>query len=393
MTEMLSYVPADHPLNRVAPAVRSALIAAQKSLLGSEYKNAHELCARALDDLKLKLTPPSGQKQQSAEDFADRPFNELYDNFFALLVQADVPEDGAKLQAVAIAHRVHLHRAFTKPDPVLEDIKTKVASIVATFPRTAADIERGRNPGDVLDPYILAATQTLICGGDFTQAISATVAHKTLMIIEGLLGHLHEDVLGAMRGNVRAPEPRGENQELLSPDNPFPGADVVQPPLSTSIPVRFHQIKSKTGSAKGGDGKRLGDQLKLLQNTYSGEIFYDALIGNTLKGHRSRRGVEQAAPGVIVLVGEAAFKVLTRSNIGPELLLRVYQTAFRNVAAETGYQVEVMAADIVATFQKRAEQEGESFLQVILEDAVGGPPDEQDNRLYKGSKSRSKGVT
>jgi len=35
--------------------------------------------------------------------------------------------------------------------------------------------------------------------------IGATVGHKVLMMIEGLLGHLHEDVLGAMRGNVRVP--------------------------------------------------------------------------------------------------------------------------------------------------------------------------------------------
>ena len=42
-------------------------------------------------------------------------------------------------------------------------------------------------------------------------------------------------------GNVRAPEPRGKDQETLDPvTNPFPGADVVQPPLASGRPLRFH---------------------------------------------------------------------------------------------------------------------------------------------------------
>ena len=348
-----------------------------------EFRNAHDLCAKAFHDLRLSLEPPNEMLDRPAFTISDAQFNDLYPLFLQFLVKAGVPDEGARLQAVAIAHRIHLLRAFSEPDRVLKRIEAKVGEVVGTFPRTAADIERGRNPGDVLDPYILAATQTLLCGGDFTQAISATVAHKALMIIEGLLGHLHEDVVGDIRGNVRAPEPRGVNQEQLDFEaNPFPGADVLQPPRSASIPVRFHQIKSKTGSAKGGDGKRLGDQLKLLQNTYGGDIFYDALIGNTLRGHRSKRGVEQAAPGVVVLVGEAAFQELTYSRIGPELLLRVYQTAFRSVATETGYQVDAMAAGIFSTFQERAVKQGESFLQVILDDAVGGPIEQQDSRLF-----------
>ena len=102
-----------------------------------------------------------------------------------------------------------------------------------------------------MDPYILTATQTLLYAGNFRNAIRATVAHKSLMIIEGLMGHLHEDLIGEMRGNVRAPEPRGFNQELIDPhDNPFPGADIVQPPLHAEGRLRFHQVKSKTGSAK-----------------------------------------------------------------------------------------------------------------------------------------------
>ena len=117
-----------------------------------------------------------------------------------------------------------------------------------------------------------------------------------------------------------APEPRGVDQETLDPaTNPFPGADIVQPPLATGRPLRFHQVKSKTGSAKGGDGRRLGLQLRELTRLYGGEAYYDALIGNTLRGHRSMAGVLKAAPEVVVLVGEAAFRALTGSVAGPRL--------------------------------------------------------------------------
>ena len=202
------------------------------------------------------------------------------------------------------------------------------------------------------------------------------------MIIEGLLGHLHEDVIGEMRGNVRVPEPRGLHQEMLDLEtNPFPGADVVQPPFEAGGSLRFHQVKSKTGSAKGGDGKRLGEQLKRLRDYYGGEIFYDALIGNTLRGHRSKTGAERAAPGLAVLVGDAAFKELTHSTIGPQLLLRVYQAAFHQVATESGYRVETMSDAIVTAFKTRAEQAGDTIMETILDSAIKGKAKDQDSRL------------
>ena len=274
-------------------------------------------------------------------------------------------------------------RAFEQPNSVLARVASKVGEIVKTFPHTAADIERGRNSGDVLDPYILAATETLLYGGDFEKATGALVAHKALMIIEGLMGHLHEDLIGEMRGNVRAPEPRGFNQEMIDPhDNPFPGSDVVQSPTKTGENIRFHQVKSKTGSAKGGDGKRLGDQLRKLRQYYGGDVYYDALIENTLRGHRSMRGVLSSEPQAVVLVGEAAFRELTRSSIGPELLLRVYQTAFAEAANRVGYHIDVMAAGIVSTFQKRSEAAGEGFLELLLSDSFGSNLDQQDSRTY-----------
>jgi hypothetical protein len=322
-------------------------------------------------------------KGHPVEFVADKPYRDLLDFFGEVLKQNDVPEQSVRPQAASLAHRVQLVRAFHQPDAVVSSTCENIAGIVAAFPTTAEQIQCGKNPGDILDPYILAAAQQLMCSGDFEATINATVSHKVLMMIEGLLGHLHEDVLGAMRGNFRAPEPRSEDQELLDPEtNPFPGADVIQPPLGERRPLRFHQIKSKTGSAKGGDGRRLGLQLESLRNLYGGELFYDALIGNTLRGHRSMRGVLKAAPSVAVLVGEAAFMELTGSPNGPQLLLRLYQSAFDVAAQRQGYNIQKVVSAIYATFRQKAELHGESFLETILRDAVNGPSSQQDSRVF-----------
>jgi len=224
--------------------------------------------------------------------------------------------------------------------------------------------------------------------GQFDEAVSATVSHKALMIIEGLMGHLHEDVLGLMRGNVRVPEPRGEDQEAFDyVKNPFPGSDLIQPPLKPTERLKIHQIKSKTGSAKGGDGKRLGDQLRFLSKHYSADIFYDALVGNTLLGHRSKRGVEKAASSVRVLVGQAAFLQLTGSRHGASLLLRLYQESFLSAAQATGYSIAKVTEGIVAYFQSRAASAGEGFLELILESSTGGNVEMQDS-LYFNRRER-----
>ncbi len=383
MPTRLPFFAKDHPLQSCSDDLKNRILRAQRNLVGIEFASSGELCQRVLQDLKLSVKVRASLFDEPVRKLADAPFGVLLDFFTALLRRADLPEHAIPLHAVNLVQRLQLVRAFDQADALILRVREKVSRIVKTFPKNAADIQRGRNPGDVLDPYIIAATQTLMYAGNFEQAVAGTVAHKALMIIEGLLGHLHEDVIGEMRGNIRAPEPRGEDQENLSVrDNPFPGADVVQPPYNSSSKLRFHQIKSKTGSAKGGDAKRLGDQLKRLQDFYGGEIYYDALIGTTLRGHRSKMGVENAAPSVVVLVGEAAFKELTRSDVGPQLLLRVYQTAFLEVSKESGYNVESMAAGIVAAFRQRVEEQGEGYLELILKDVTGGAMDEQDSRIY-----------
>jgi hypothetical protein len=393
MSLPILHLPAAHPFHKLPEPLRERIAAAQRNLIHVEFPTAGAVCVKVFDELRIRATTPADLAAKPVVELVDLPFQKLAKLMFGILQRAGVPEASVDTLSKAVAQRIQLLRAFPNPDKTLEAIEAKILEVVESLPKTAADIERGKNPGDVLDPYILAASQHLLFAGDFGPTVGAAVSHKALMMIEGLIGHLHEDVLGEMRGNIRAPEPRGENQEQISLEtNPFPGADLVQPPWSAKIPLRFHQIKNKTGSAKGGDGKRLGDQLQRLKDTYGGEIFYDALIGNTLRGHRSRAGVEGAAPSVAVLVGEAAFEELTASRQGPQLLLRVYQSAFQEIARKTGYSVEQISVTILEAFRARADELGEGFLESVLRVATSGPKSEQDSRHANSSEAGSSSV-
>ncbi|MGQ0556892.1 MAG: hypothetical protein ACT4PN_13210 [Nitrospiraceae bacterium] len=381
------HVNSAHPLNKLDTGLRARFIQAQTELVDMEFRTSADLLRRVFEELKLKISPPPAAASQPVTAIADLAYKALVPYFADMLRANGIPAQANRRHAASLAHRVQLLRAFADPDHIVVETVAKISTIVAGFPRNAEHIQRGRNPGDVLDPYILAASQQLVYGGDLESTFTATVAHKILMIVEGLMGHLHEDVVGAMRGNLRAPEPRGDDQETLDPrKNPFPGADIVQPPLGKRRPLRFHQVKSKTGSAKGGDGRRLGLQLLELQRLYGGEIYYDALIGNTLRGHRSMAGVLRAAPNAVVLVGESAFLALTGTANGPELLLRLYQAAFDVAAQQSGYKIQDVVEAVYATFRQRATEAGESFLDAILHDAISGLPDEQDSRMFRNGR-------
>lgn len=377
-------VPRDDVLRKLSPEMQSLFAEAQTDAIEREFATAGQLLEHACADLKLALKIPGAISARDVGDVANSEFKILVALAEELFQANETPEQNIGSLASQLAHRVQLLRAFRRPELVIEKTVAKVAQIVERFPQTAAEIECGRNRGDVLDPYIMVAAQQLVYGGNFQSTVGGVVAHKVLMMIEGLIGHLHEDVIGAMRGNVRVPEPRGDDQESLHfVDNPFPGADIVQPPIAGIRPLRFHQVKSKTGSAKGGDAPRLGQQLRNLPHVYGGESYYDALIGNTLQGHRSMAGVLRAAPDVVVLVGEAAFKTLTGSSVGPELLLRVYQAAFEVAARRGGYKLEDVTAAIYATFQQQAADAGEGFLEAVLHRAIRGAAADQDSRLYR----------
>lgn len=376
----LELLPPDHALNRVNAAVLGRLHLAQRNLLERHYKTSYELCRSACERERVDLRLADTLRDEPLFPFANSGRTSL----LGRLEPAGAALGLSRTALSLVAGRIQLIRAFDDADAQVETVRRKVERIVTRFPAKAADLECGANPGDLLDPFITAATQELMYGGDVEGAIGATASHKAMMMIEGLIGHLHEDVIGAMRGNVRIPEPRGVDQEKLDYEtNPFPGADIVQPPWDSSHPrTRFHQVKSKTGSAKGGDAKRLGQQLTLLSVKYDAEVYYDALIGKSLRGHRSMAGVLREAPNAVVLVGEAAFIGLTGSASGAELLLRVYQSAFRDVAHATGYSIGRIASFIAGEFRERARAEGEEFLQLLLRDVTTGSPTEQDSRTY-----------
>lgn len=385
---MIKFTSPKNPIHQLAPAFQQAICSAQDNAFDRAFPDAAAFLSTVFDQLRIRLAAPKSLSSTSAPEFVEKSFGDFARYFSGLLQEQSYPEQAILRTSIALATRAMLLRAFADPDAAVSFVRDKVISVVESFPKTAGDIEVGRNKGDVLDPFILAATQYLLYQGEFDGAVSATVSHKALMIIEGLMGHLHEDVLGLMRGNVRVPEPRGDDQEAFDhATNPFPGSDLIQPPTRSGERLRIHQIKSKTGSAKGGDGKRLGDQLQFLSGHYDADIFYDALVGNTLIGHRSKKGVEKAAPLVRVLVGQAAFAQLTGSTHGASLLLRLYQEAFMSAAQSTGYSINQVTEGIVEYFKVRSAAAGEGFLDAILESSTGGNPVDQDS-LYFNSRER-----
>lgn len=387
----IEFLPAKHPAQRASDALRRELIRAQQSIISRAFPDAGVFCARILDDLKLAIPVPKELSDQPVSVIADLDFADLNQFHLSLMKAAGIPGSGAEMHAQNLSRRTQLLRAFEDPDAVLDWTTQKVISIIADLPKTAKDIEVGRNPGDVLDPYLLAATQALLCEGDFRKAVGATVTHKALMILEGLIGHLHEEVVGRMRGNVKNPEPRAENAEILDFQfNPFPGVDVMQPPAAAGEPLRLHQVKSKTGTLNSSGGKRLAEQMRQLRMTYPGaELYSHSLVGNTLRGHRSMGGMLRVEPALIVMVGDASFRILTGSGNGAELLVRIYQAAFELAATQTGYSVEAMTTAIFETFRKRAEAEGEGYIEAIVHQSTRGNPTVLDSRTYKGKKSKA----
>lgn len=379
-----------HPIQRLSDELKADLVSAQEKVLPRAFPDAFSFCERILDDLKLSIRPPANLRDQPATSVADMEFADLERLFDEMLSSSATPASARSMHAENLSRRAQLVRAFDDPDTVLCWVTNKVKEVIKDLPKEATDIEVGRNPGDVLDPYLLAATQALLCEGDFRQAVGATVTHKALMILEGLMGHLHEEVIGRMRGNVRNPEPRAENAEILDYQyNPFPGADVVQPPLFEGDTLKLHQIKSKTGTMNSSGGKRLAEQMRQLRMAYpNAELFSHALVGNTLRGHRSMGGMVRVEPTLVVLVGQASFEVLTSSYSGPELLVRVYQAAFELAAEETGYSVENMTNTIVQTFKERADAEGEGYLELIVHQSTQGEANDMDSRSYVGRRPR-----
>jgi hypothetical protein len=353
--------------------------------------SGEDLFRAAAADLRQAADLPYPFGEESALELGQLRHSDLVDalrDFFPTGVSA----------AGDLADQIQLRRAFADPLAVTRTVQASVEAKIADFPRTAENLRLGRNPGDVLDPFLLSANFEILSQGDLTTTIQTAVTHKVLMKIEDLVGNLHQSVISQMRGNFRVPEPRSAGrdrgkEELDYANNPFPGADVGQVPNATRVDaLGLFQVKSKTGSAKGGDGKRLGDQLRRLEREYGASTYYAAVVGNTLRGHRSMGAVVRQSPQTAVLVGEAALSELTGSQVGAELLLRTYQRAFRAAQQATGYDFLVIAAEIAGVFREEAERAGEDFLSVWLHASVSGPLESQDSREMSRAKVRLAGT-
>ena len=154
----LRFISTRNPIQRVNEEVRARLIAAQDNITHYAFPSGAHFYAKVFDDLKLSLTVPEKLQDKPVHDVSDTPFSGLVKDFLPILKAAGITDQSARIHAVNLARRTQLVRAFEQPDDVLSRVTGKISEIIQTFPRTAKDIERGRNPGDVLDPYILTAT-------------------------------------------------------------------------------------------------------------------------------------------------------------------------------------------------------------------------------------------
>lgn len=377
MTVKLRYCDDNHPIYQVPNALLTRIRNAQDAVLEHAYSSSKEFCQHAC---ALAMQPAS---------LADTVAGMKLDRLAALSHSELTAHFGASNtdlspQAIGeLCDHIQLLGAFADPNDAIERLRSRVELVVKGFPRTAAEIERGKNPGDVLDPFLLTATSELLFAGNVPDAMEATVAHKAMMMIEDLAGHLHEEVIGEMRGNLRVPEPSGVDKEQLDFEkNPFPGADVAQPPRELGTRFRFFQVKSKTGTAKGGDAPRIAGQLTRLKGTYRADVFFCSVVGDTLKGHRSMGGMVKADPDIVIQTGETALATLTGRSNGGELLLRLYQRAFRRAAKADGYEIPKVAASVVKELLGKARY-AEGLEEVVLDDATQGAPQQQDSRTYR----------
>ena len=365
-------------LSSLDPDLRGRIRQAGEEIGWIRLASAEDLLGRACDALGIK---PVGHvfESMTAVDLGNLSRAEI-------LSEIDGHFEPGTSTAGDLADQIQLCRAFDNPGAVTKYIESSLTTAIEKFPSSADDLKVGHNPGDVLDPFILAANYELLSQRSVQKTIESSTAHKVLMKVEDLVGNLHQNVIGMMRGNFRVPEPQGTSakgkENLDGKLHPFPGADVGQVPVPDRPDViRLFQVKSKTGSAKGGDGKRLGEQLHLLESVYQADTFYVSIVGNTLRGHRSRGAVQRESSNTAVLVGESALDALTQSKVGGELLLRTYQRSFRRAAQTTGYDFDEIVASMCEIFEQEARDAGEDFLTAWLHEAIGGEQREQDSRL------------
>lgn len=274
----------------------------------------------------------------------------------------------------------HLQRAMVFPDAdkALADAISLCSVTVGSLPRNLDQILCGSNPGDVLDPVLLAFNVVSLADGDVDRALEHLVIHRCLMQAEDLVGNLHQSILGQAGGKQRVPEPRGKVKEGYDPEtNPYPGIDVR---LENQ---ELYQLKNKTGSAKGGDGLRLGQQFRELGDIYPGcKRFYAAVLGTTLRGHRSKTGFLRGDPDAEVIVGLATIQQIGAYRDSPIVLLDLYCDAMEEAINRQGFDI----GEVIATVQRKWHErfgaddrrtQLQSLLRMVI---VGADPSELSSR-------------
>lgn len=272
---------------------------------------------------------------------------------------------------------IERHLIFEDVEKVRENAVTEVLKPkFEDLPRELDDLVRGSSPGDVIDPFLVALNKQVLTSGGTKELVRNILVHKCLMKFEDLMGHLHEHVLGNAGGCEWIPEPAGENKHQYDPDtNPYAGAD------SRRDEREFFELKNKTGSAKGSAGENIGSKMSKLGEVYPGsERFYASVIGDTLKGHRSKGAAEREDPGLEVIVGLQTIQKIGKYRNTPRVLLEFYLELFQEVAEEDNFDIDDIVNSITEEWKQKYGEEDP--IEGILYWSIVGDPRQQTNEEY-----------
>jgi hypothetical protein len=150
MSVNVLYLAPESPINNLSEVLKKKLIRAQGNAVEKEFDSAGALAERVLGDTRISVSLPQTLYQQNVRHLSDQKLKELMQFFGELLRAEGVAPQAVHHNAANLAERLQLVTAFDEPDVVIEDVRRKVEEIVRGFPKNAADIQVGKNPGDVL---------------------------------------------------------------------------------------------------------------------------------------------------------------------------------------------------------------------------------------------------
>lgn len=344
--------------------------------LHERYGSTEKFFHTIIDYADVSLDTVDTESFVSVVPDFDSLFTATGEEMIEAFEQSVHPTDDQVLEELRITAERHLvfEDVAAVREKVVEDvIKPKFEDL----PRDIDDIVVGNNPGDVIDPFLVALNMQLLTDDRETEELVRNIlVHKCLMKFEDLMGHLHEHTLGRAGGCEWIPEPAGDNKYEYDPvDNPYLGADARRSELE------FFEIKNKTGSEKGSGGEKIGNQMAKLGEEYDGASrYYTSVIGQTLKGHRSKGAAERADPGLEVLVGLTTIQAIGRHRNTPRVLLEFYIELFEEAAEEIDFRIDEVVERVTEQWEERYGEE--EPLSGILYWSIVGDPRQQTNELY-----------